>query len=232
MKGLMPTLLTYRASAVLLTGLTASACVSTSISSMVAPQGGTTYRKVLVEFPLNDLGLRKAVEQRFHETYELHQQMAGMKNWKTDTLFVPAYTMLFPGITYSRPKLDSMLAARDVEAILVVSLGERGEKRGRIQGTTVHQCTQWTYYQCSAVSSNTYGGGNYSKPWTTYTVRLYDAKTHEVMWVGSGRSGGNAFSSGADLVRSIADKSVEQLIKDGLVTKPVRPRKGEQTTGA
>ncbi len=222
----------WRAASVLLVGLAASACVSTSMSSMVAPQGVTTYRKVLVEFPLNDLGLRKNVEKRFQETYTLHQQMAGVKDWASDTLFVPAHTVLFPGATYSRTQLDSMLAMRHVEAVLIVSLGESGEERGRIEGTMVHQCTQWTNYQCSAVSSSTYGGGDYSKPWTTYTVRLYDAKTREVMWVGSGGSGGNAFSSGDDLVRSIADKSVEQLIKDGLVAKPKKLKKGERTTGA
>lgn len=195
--------------------LSGCSMTSTSISSMVAPEGITTYHKVAVDFPLNSLGMRQNAEQRFQDIYEVVRR----DSRSSDTVFVPSHKLMFPGRTYSQAEMDSVFTKHAVQAVLSISLGESGEDKGYVQGTTSTYCTQYTYYRCSATSSSTSGGYDYSKPWTTYTARLYDAKTHAVMWVGSGGSGGNAFSSGTDLVLSIADKTVEQLIKDGLISR-------------
>lgn len=203
---------------VLLASVATTGCVTTSMGSVVAPQGVTTYHRVVVDFSLNDLGLRMKVERRFQETYEYYEQLAGVAALTADSLFVPSHALLFPATTYSPQQVDSIVAARHVEAILIVSLGEGGAERGYFAGMTAN-CTQWTYSQCSGVTASSYGT-EYTKPWTGYDVRLFDVRTREVVWVGSGSSRGNAFTTGEDLARSIVDKAVEQLIKDGIVPKP------------
>ena len=181
-------------------------CVQTSLSAMKSPElGARQFSSVVVFVKLRDLDLRRQAEDAF----------AALSTKRTR--FVQAYTLFFPGQTYSDEQMAEMLAAKGMDATLVISLDKAGAETTQTQADETSTCTSEVNGVCEQVSTTGSGGYEINKPWASYSIRMTDAKTGQVVWVASTNSGGNAFSSQSDLLQSVAQNAVQKLTADSVI---------------
>lgn len=189
-------------------------CASTRMTSMVNPEWNhTPYTRILVFYPSDDLDSRQLVEDRF----ESRVKVEGVD-------FVPAREVLFPGRTYSEQDLKSALEDRGIDAILVIRQGKAGYSTAVLPGSanSSTRCTTWSSSQgCVSTETTTTqtGGGTVRKPWSEFSLVLVDFATYQTGWVATARSRGNAFADAEDLVNSMVEKAVSQLIRDGVLER-------------
>jgi len=188
-------------------------CAWTSMNSQISPEcSGRQYRKILVFVDLYDLGDRQSAEIRIKD--ELADFGVGC---------LTAHELFFAGRSYSENEMVDLLDRNEVEAVLIIDPYATGESKSYIPPSTRTK-TEGTVregffgYTFQTKSRTTTSGGYYvSKPWARFTLRLFDAKTGEVVWIASARSRGNAFASWNTLMNSVAVKTVEQLNNDDLL---------------
>lgn len=184
-----------------------ASCASASISSIVAPESvGHTYRNVLVLAPFGDIGMRRFVEEAF-------------EGWSQDsgTRFVPAYRLLFPGRSYSQAEVAQILRTNHIDATLLLEPHSTGTTTTYVPPTYKLTCSQWiSGTGCTQVTSSPSGGGEISKPWATFSAKLFDANTGAVAWIASGSGGGSAFANFGNVYEAIAATTVRQLAADRL----------------
>src|SRR5713101_7575382 len=179
----------------------------TSLSSMPSPDlGGRHYHNILVVAAFADLGIRRETEDRFMSaSSEGHFR------------FVPSYQVFFPGRQYTPEETGALLRKYEIDATLVIFPGQSGATSGYVPPTYTSGCTVWSpTYGCSQVTTTQTGGYSYQKLWAQFTAQLFDATTGAGVWVASATTGGNAFASAVTLVHSMADKTIERLIEDGV----------------
>jgi hypothetical protein len=183
------------------------ACAHTSMSSVAAPSTAqTVYGRILVVFDLNDLGLRREGEDRFHGT--------------SSTVFIPSYRVFMPGQQYTKDEMTAALKDQNIDAVLIVKPGAAGAESTHVPGTLNTQCTAYSTEQgCLATQTTVSGAYDYSKPWATFTAKLVARGSERPVWVATASSGGNAFANAGTLVRSVASKTISQLIADGVIAR-------------
>jgi hypothetical protein len=184
------------------------ACASASISSIVAPESvGHTYHRVLVLAPFGDIGMRRFVE----ESFEAWSQDSGTK-------FLPAYRLLFPGRSYTAAEVAQVLRTNGIDATLLLEPESSGTSTTYIPPTYKVTCTQWmSGTGCTQAQSTSSGGTQVSKPWATFSAKLFDANTGAVAWIATGSGGGSAFTDESNVYKAIANSTVRQLGIDHLV---------------
>jgi len=195
-----------RAALALISSATLVACVQTSLTAIKSPElGARQFSSVVVFVKLRDLNLRRQAEDAF-------AQLSTKR-----THFVQAYTLFFPGQTYSNEQIAEIIASKNMDATLVISLDKAGTETTQTPADETSTCTSEVNGVCEQVSTTGSGGHEISKPWASYSIRLTDAKTGQVAWVASTNSGGNAFSSQSDLLESVAQNAVQKLTADSVI---------------
>lgn len=187
------------------TAASLAACASTAMTSMVNPDvAAPEISRVLVFFPSDDLADRQRVEGAFADR-------------KGSITFVPAHTVLFPGRTYSEMEVSDRLVAESIDGVLVVSLSDVGSSTSILPTTSQTRCTLISSGGCQATTTTTTGGGTISKPNAAFQLALVEPSSREVIWVATAESGGNAFADMDNLIDSLADETMSQLVSDGLI---------------
>ena len=190
----------------LLTLLVVAGCASTTLTSMVNPaRTPKVFTKVMVHFPLSDLGLRQTVEEEFR-SHDLFDR------------FVPSFELLFPGQEYTPEQAREILRQHEVDAVLVISLRDAGSSTSYVPQSATTTCTLWsTSDGCTQTQTTTSGGYSVAKPWASFQSSLYDFETGEVAWTASAQTAGNKWADAEDLLRSLARKSVDRLREERLI---------------
>ena len=185
-----------------------AACATTSMNSLPSPElGGHSFHNILVVAAFADLGIRRETEDRF-----------AAADSEGDFQFVPSYQVFFPGRQYTPEETGTLLRKYQIDATLVIFPGQGGATSGYVPPTYTSGCTVWSpTYGCSQVTTTQTGGYSYQKLWAQFTAQLFDATTGAGVWVASATTGGNAFASAVTLVHSMADKTIERLIEDGVI---------------
>jgi hypothetical protein len=113
------------------------------------------------------------------------------------TTFIPSYPVLIAGLEYSNAEIARILEPRKVDALLQLSLTRFAVKPHfvMVQGT----------------------GFDVYKPESEFELKLLRIEDGIVVWSSTAETKGGGFATGDDLLRSLARKTVEQLVKDGLV---------------
>lgn len=194
-------------------------CASTSMTSFTDPgYRTTTFSRILVVANLSDLQWRQTIESRLVQEFRENGifAMEGM------SLFPPTRDLT------DQEKID-LLVQNKIDSYIVVDVGETGTQQVYIPQTgsstktegsvTVYDNTA-TYHEESRTT--TYGGYTVSKPWAQFGAKLFDVSNGQNAWVASAFTGGNAYANFNTLIDSFCGKTVEQLIKDGVVRKGVR----------
>jgi hypothetical protein len=186
-------------------------CASTSIRSQADTAALRPYPRIMAFVSLADLGLRQDAETVFER--ELAQ---------CNIECVPSHKLFFPSRQYSDEEAVQLISESSIDAVLIVTLSDTGTSSSYVPQQTYTQAKAQITGNTATGSSTTTTSGGYSieKPWANFTAQLFDCQTGNVVWVASASTGGNAYASGGTLVRSMADKTVDQLKKDGIVPTP------------
>lgn len=87
------------------------------------------------------------------------------------------------------------------------------------QSSTRARCTGYgNSVNCSGRETMT-GGQTYTltKPWATYTAKLYDRHAGLTVWTASGQVEGNAIATTGQMRSRAVDRTIEQLARDGVI---------------
>ncbi len=196
-----------------------SGCASTSMTSFTDPgYRTTTFTRILVVANLSDLQWRKRIESRLVDEF-LWNGVFAMEGMN---LFPPTRELT------DQEKID-LLVQNKIDAYIVIGVRETGTQEVYIPETGSSTQTEGsvsvygntaTYREKSRTTK--YGGYTVSKGWAEFDVKLYDVSNGQCAWVASAFTGGNAFANFNTIINSFCFKTVEQLIKDGVVKKVVR----------
>jgi hypothetical protein len=160
---------------------------------------------------LADIGLRQDAETVFE------RRLA-----ECNIECMPSHKLFFPSRQYSEEEAGRLISQNSIDAVLIVTLSDAGTSSSYVPQQSYTEAQSQIIGNTVSGSSTTTSSGGYSieKPWASFTAQLFDCQTGHVVWVASANTGGNAYASGGTLVRSMADKTVQQLKKDGIVPKP------------
>jgi hypothetical protein len=177
------------------------------MSSLPAPEASShLYRRILVVVPLPDLALRRAAEDRFVSAFP-----------GSASVFVPSYTVFFPGRTYTHDEVVRVLLEHGIEARLELSPGESGMDTYGLGSVTDARCTERTTTgDCVAATSRTTTTER-SQPWSMFTAKLFDQVTGEAVWMASGKTVGNDYAQWSNIVKSMAATTARRLRADGVI---------------
>jgi len=225
----------YRALFVASATAAVAGCAHTSMTSLPAPDlRGRSYHSILVVAQIADLGLKLAMEDRFHSVreqqciQELRGAGIGTGTPQADSAmtaclrihfqFVPSHSVFFPGRDYSSEQVVAAMRQNGIDAELVITPGEAGSAQSYVPPTYTTRCTSYDIFSgCSQTTTTSSGGSSYSKPWAQFSARLFDAADGQAVWVATATFGGNRFAQTSDLVQSMADKTLERLIADKVI---------------
>ena len=168
---------------------TAVACARTSMFSRPRPEvRGRALHRVMVVALLGDSTLRRDMERR-----------------------VARHGV--PGRYAFVTSADS--AGGPIDATLVIAPGETGADSGWTPPTYDQICTPGldVTQGCVPIPIVT-GGYPVRLPWAQFTATLYDAHTGAVLWTASATANGSQYADATALARSMADRTVHQLLDD------------------
>jgi hypothetical protein len=204
-----------------------AACVSTDMASQANPEyAGRTYRKVMVEGEIADLRWRQKVE------YEFCDRITD----KTDSDCVQSAAVFFPGQSYTEAEVQKRLADQHIDAILVIK-GNSGVNSTYVPPTIYANTTTNVNGTVSPSGYNNVnvsgtadrqttiqavGGGTIDKPWATYQASLWQTQDKKVVWYGSGKVDGDAFSDLHQLIQDAAEDTVKHMMDDGVMQAPAK----------
>lgn len=213
--------------------LLSAGCARTTMTSMPSPElRGRTYHSIIVFAQIEDLGLRAQMEDRFVEQADQTSPDTGIVWSESAQKFIPrpgsprfralkmiaSHRVFYPGRDYSSDEVTSIMRTNGIDASLVISPRESGSIEGYVPPTYTSRCTSFNALNgCSQVTTTSSGGFSYSNPWQTFSAKLYDAADGQIVWISTATSTGNAFARTADLVQSMADKTVERLAADKMI---------------
>lgn len=163
---------------------------------------------MLVFAATTDIEARRRIEDRFG-------------TYTTD--FVPSYALFFPGRAYTDEEVQATLNEHAIDAVLILEGGEAGVNTATwmspTQSTASASCTGYnSTVNCSGTGTTT-GGQTYTftKPWATYTAQLFDRRIGRTVWTASGQVKGNAIATLRQMRSRAVDRTIEQLVKDGVI---------------
>lgn len=191
-------------------------CASTSMTSFTDPAyRATNFSRVLVVVNLSDLQWRQRIESRMVEEF----RDKGIFALEGMNLFPPTRDLT------DEQKVD-LLLQNGIDSYLVIGVGETGTQQVYIPqtGSSTKKEGNVSVYGNTATyreksTTTTYGGYTVSKPWANFDAKLFDVSNGQNAWVASAFTGGNAYANFNTVINSFCGKTVEQLIKDGVVKK-------------
>jgi hypothetical protein len=186
-----------------------AACASTKMTSMLNPTAGErTLQRVLVYFETDNLSIRQQVEDRFRD-----------RSASFTTEFIPSYTIFFPGRTYTDEEFRASLAEHRIDAALFIQRREAGVTSSVTSRSSTTSCAVWSSSQgCVQTRTTTSGGDRINKPWANFSAQLFETEGGVTIWVATAASGGNAYASNGTLRTSMVNRTVAQLLQDGLIS--------------
>ena len=114
--------------------------------------------------------------------------------------------------------------ASGADTVLIISKTGQGVSHAYVPQTyypgatsgTAQTVGDMTFFNFNQNPGYTTGGHTISKPRVTYSAVLFNVQNGQPMWKADAKSRGNAFADYNDLGRSVADETVDQLIRDRL----------------
>jgi len=171
---------------------------STNMASVTNPTWEPRFiGSMLIWVESDDLNVRREMEGEFEA-----------KGWEYDIEIVPALDLFFPGNSYSEDEVSEALRRREITVILHLVPGYSEtlsvDMPIRIQdigGTTVV----------------TGGPDSARRLRAGYSLSLIDAFDESTIWTATADTGGNVYAGQGTLRDSLVGKTLEQLIRDGIL---------------
>lgn len=180
-------------------------CASTTLTSIVNPPWRTTeLRRVVVFFETDDPGVRRSFEESF-----------GRRAGITSVEFIPSYT-LSRGQPIAGDEFGHVANEHRVDALLSFTQ----EEAGASEPTTLLPADSVCPSGFPVGVCGTAGGiSTLQQLWASYSVTLVDPATAVMLWKANATSIETDFATWEDLRNSLTDKTVEQLLEDGVISR-------------
>jgi hypothetical protein len=188
-------------------------CASTKLTSFVDPDfTNTTYKKVLIFYPSSDLDEKKEAEAIYREAFLEY----GIKTFSSIELFPPTRNL-------SVDNMIEIMKEKEIDAVLFVEFTDAWTDASYVPETqTTTKKGNVNVFGNTATykeKSTTYTSGGYyiNKPRIQFVTRLVNLEKDHIAWIGSSLTKGNAFAKFHKLISSLAETTIEDLIKNKLV---------------
>ena len=187
--------------------LTQGCLASTNMASVRNPAWAPrSIDSMLIWVESGDLNVRREMEDEFEA-----------KGWEYDIEIVPALDLFFPGNSYSEDEVSEALGRREITVILHLVPGASGTQVTQRPTTTTTGCSIWTSSQGCVQATSTTSSGSVSRGYAEHSLSLIDVVDQNTIWTASAATGGNAYAGRGTLRKSLVGKTLEQLIRDGVL---------------
>lgn len=199
---------------------TIASCAETSITAFKDPAfASRVFQKPAIYVNSEDLTWRQSIEDTM--VTELG---------KKGVIAVASMSLTPPTRTYSPEERAQVLAESDIDALIVIQIGDTGVETRYVpqtSTTTTTTGTATTYgenttYQGQSHTTSS-GGYNQSFPWAEMSTFVVDLASGQKAWIASSHTGGNAYASFNDIRTSYCKEIIRQLLTDGLLQNGVAP---------
>jgi hypothetical protein len=210
-----------------LSALALTGCVTTSMQGYAdntPPSHPITHIAAYVAAPID---LRDSLERSLADEANKHGVIA-----------VDALSIFPPTRTYSNAEIRSGLAARGIDGVLVLSVGDTGVRReyagtifqGQSFGTYTGSGTINTFVNTANISyGGSYSGSSFGtatpiyryRRTTRFTAKLIDPATGRILWVGGGQVnvGGLLFVGNGTSAASSTSAIFDDLAAKGIIAR-------------
>lgn len=190
-------------------GFATSACVQTNLDSIPTPEnGGPPLMRVMVIVNVRDIGIRRAGEDA-----------AAGKSVPGGTQFVQSYRYMPPlevWLQWTREQKDSLYAANNVDAIMIVGASGAGASETPYSSSSASCTSRDPYTGACNYASGITTGGTISKPWMSTQITITAIPSRKQIWTATSNSGGGATVGFGRLMESVVTHAVDKLRQDGL----------------
>lgn len=199
-------------------------CATTNLSSFRAPEfADASYRRIMISVPFADFGTRIEAETIFLKACSWYS------NWR-DITCLSYIQVLPPTQEYTAEEIAKALSDQHIDALMVIRMTNAYSTQAYVPEftTTSGRATASGNTMSYSGQSFSYGGFSVSKPTVQFEIKLFDAASSKVAWIGGSTTRGNANAGFDTLLRSLANSALQRLDQDGLIKKksafvPSRP---------
>lgn len=178
--------------------LTQGCLASTNMASATNPAWAPrSIDSMLIWVESEDLNVRREMEDEFEA-----------KGWEYDIEIVPALDLFFPGNSYSEDEVSETLRRREITVILHLVPG-LSETLSVDLPINIQDIGGTTIITGGRDSGRRFRAG--------YSLSLIDVVDQSTIWTASADTGGNALAGQGGLRNSLVGKTLEQLIRDGIL---------------
>lgn len=195
---------TYKVTVIFSIFLTLLSCATTKISYINNPSVHiSSFTKILVFAPFDDLNLRKKIEKYFVKEFTELGKMA-----------VSSMKIIPPIKVYSEDELSVIFSNEKIDAFLYVTLIDAYSDQAYIPSRSTTTSTSRISGNSIRSQSTTKTSGGYyvSKPRISFNIELFDIQSGDLAWKATTFTAGSAFTDNNILFKSIAEKVVKSII--------------------
>jgi len=178
-------------------------CAVTSIRSQTNAQAAARgYRRLMVFVKVKDLGLRQEAEREFQTSFSGHEAQ-----------IVSSLSLFLPGQAHSKDEAHKVLSDAGIDAVLVIVPAGHGTATNYVPETT----TIREHRDGRTTIVTTGGYTEQGEHWAKFDAALHDRSSRQVVWVATMSTEGLLYASWGDIVKSMAKRTSEQMVQDGIV---------------
>jgi len=184
-------------------------CASTKVTSVRDPAfQGRQFQRVVVAAPFTDLDKKAATENEFVRDLQARGVQA-----------VAAMVALPPTRTYSNDEISAALKRMGADGVLFVTLTDFATTTTYVPGSTTTTGSAYATGNTVNWTATTRQDPGYyiHKPRVAFEMKLVDAASGNVAWLGTSFTKGNAFAGWGTLMGSLAGETVDKMVADGVV---------------
>lgn len=198
-------------------------CASTEMRAFTDPDfKGHTFKRLLISGRLEHLDQQAEAEDIFVKKFA-----------DLDVVCTRSLDVLLPTREFSDDEMFDVLRRNNIDAVLVLRETQYYEEQkyvpesshtrthGTLSANTYYHGNMAHTHGSMRATSYTHKSGGYyvSLPRVRHQLELYDVASKRVVWISGTFTRGNSLAGFNALVKSVADETVEALVKDGLVRK-------------
>ncbi len=184
-------------------------CAKTEITSFKDPNANNyNISKILVIATNLNLPSRENLEEK-----------TATKLTENGVVGISSLKLFYPTRQYSEEEYLKILDNNKIDGILILELSDAYSKQVYIPESYSSKSKGTVIGNQVNINTKTYKHGGYylNKPVVHFNIELFNTRDGSLLWVGSSRTGGNAFADVDDLFDSLSETAIEKLTEDGLL---------------
>lgn len=184
-------------------------CAKTEITSFKDPNTSNyNLQKIIVIASNLDMPSRKSLEEK-----------TSNKLTESGITGISSLQLFYPTRSYSEQEVITILNSNQIGGILILELSDAYSKQTYIPESYSSKSKGTIVGNQVNINTKTYKHGGYylNKPVVHFNLKLISTKNGQTLWVGSSKTGGNAYADTDDLFNSLSETATHKLLEDGFI---------------